>query len=76
MQLLQTLRFQPGQIVRYVGKSREPGLAILPGTLGSIVSGPLPRRATPADPERMNYKVLFGYRTAWMPVEKLEAEQH
>jgi hypothetical protein len=74
MQLLQTPRFQPGETVRYVGKSRDPGLAILPGTLGSIVAGPLPRRFTATGPERLSYQVMFGYRTAWVPVERLDKE--
>jgi hypothetical protein len=75
MQLLQSSRFQPGDTVRYVGRSREAGLAILPGTLGSVVSIPVARRFTPAGPERIACQVLFGYRIAWVPVERLESEQ-
>lgn len=74
MQLQQTSRFQPGDTVRYVGKSREPGLAIVPGTLGSVVSPPMPRRLAPASPEQLACQVMFGYRIAWIPVNRLEAE--
>jgi hypothetical protein len=74
MQLVELPRFRPGDTVRYVGQAREPALGILPGTLGSIVAGPLPRRASPMAPERYVCQVLFGYRTAWVPVERLESE--
>jgi hypothetical protein len=76
MRLEQAPRFQPGDTVRYVGKgkTREPGLAIVPGTLGSVVSPPVVRRVTPASPEQMACQVMFGYRIAWIPVDRLEAE--
>lgn len=74
MHLVQTPRFQPGDTVRYVGKSREPGLAVVPGTLGSVITPPVVRRATPASPEQLACQVMFGYRIAWIPVDRLEAE--
>jgi hypothetical protein len=74
MQLVESSRFQPGDTVRYVGKSREPRLAIVPGTLGSVVTPPLVRRVTPTSPEQLACQVMFGYRIAWIPVNMLEAE--
>lgn len=72
-QLLQS-RFQPGDMVRFVGRTREAGVSLIPGTLGSIVTLPIVRRLNPGGPERLACQVLFGYRTFWVPVERLEAE--
>jgi hypothetical protein len=72
-QLLQT-RFQPGDMVRYLGGPREAGVCLIPGTLGSVVTGPVARRLRPGGPRRPACQVLFGYRTVWIPVERLEAE--
>jgi hypothetical protein len=75
MRLLQMPGLQPGDSVRYIGRSREAGVSVLVGTLGCVVAGPLPRRISPNTAERLACQVLFGYRTAWVPVEKLEPER-
>jgi hypothetical protein len=67
-------RFRPGDTVRYVGRPREAGVCLLPGTLGSVVAGPVARRLGPGGPPRLACQVLFGSRAVWVPVERLEAE--
>jgi hypothetical protein len=75
MQLAQLPRFRQGETVRYVGTGRDPALGILPGTLGSIVAGPVPWRANSSSPESYVYHVLFGYRVTRVPAERLEREE-
>jgi hypothetical protein len=72
-QLLEA-RFRPGDTVRYVGRPREAGVCLIPGTLGSVVTGPVARRLSPGGPRWLACQVLFGYRAVWIPVERLEAE--
>jgi hypothetical protein len=67
-------RFRPGDTVRYVGRPREAGISLIPGTLGSVVTLPIARRLNPGGPRRLACQVLFGSRAVWIPVERLEAE--
>lgn len=72
-QLLQS-RFQPGDVVRYLGRPREGGVQLVAGTLGSVVTVPVARHLTAGGPLELACQVLFGSRTIWAPVERLEAE--
>jgi hypothetical protein len=71
---LSWIQFRQGDTVRYVGHQREVGISIIPGTMGSIVTGPVARCLSPGGPQRLACQVLFGYRTIWIPVERLEVE--
>ena len=72
--LLMNRGFRTGDTVRYVGRYRNDGVNLVPGTLGSVVAGPFPRKLRPDRPHCMAYQVLFGYRTFWMSIDGLEAE--
>ncbi len=74
MEELMKPEIRTGDTVRYTGRSRDAGLTLLPGTLGSVVAGPVARRLHPREPARMACQVLFGYRAIWMPVEGLAAD--
>jgi hypothetical protein len=63
-----------GDMVRYVGQSRQAGFTVVTGTLGSVVAGPAVRRIVPGAPPRVACQVLFGGRSVWVPVEWLGAE--
>jgi hypothetical protein len=71
---LSWIQVRQGDTVRYVGRLREAGMSIIPGTMGSIVTGPIARCLSPGGPQRLACQVLFGYRAVWIPVEQLVAE--
>jgi hypothetical protein len=66
--------FQPGDTVRYVGRPREDGVSLIPGTLGSVVALPVVRRRRLGGVECLACQDLFGSHTVWIAVERLAAE--